>query len=106
MHYSSCSSMFAYRDFLASLGTAVVLCLSSVPFVRLSDYMVSLKDQEFCSQQHMDRSSCTSDHEHNCIWCDAKAVKSACYDADFAKKLPHSVFTCTSTIAEVEVVTE
>lgn len=96
--------MMSPRELFGGLGIALVLLLSSVQFVSLSAEEVGLQDQEFCSTQHKDESSCMKDREHNCVWCVAKAVPSGCYDADLAKRLPHSVFTCDS--AEVDIETE
>ncbi len=99
--------MIPLRDLIGGIGISVVILLSSVQFVRLSDDVTDPGDQEFCISKHLDKSSCVADHEHNCVWCKAKAVQSACYDADMAKRLPHSVFTCESSDEDVvELVTE
>lgn len=54
-------------------------------------------DPDFCTANHKgDQDGCLADHEHNCVWCIAKAVKPACYNAEVAKQLPHSIFNCSS----------
>lgn len=98
--------MISLRDLLGGIGISVVIILSSAPFVRLSDESTSVADQVYCSTEHLDKASCVADQAHNCTWCVAKAVPSACYDADFAKRLPHSVFTCETSDEVVEVFRE
>ncbi len=38
------------------------------------------------------KDTCTANH--NCVWCVAAAVPSACYSPEEAKRLPAAVFKC------------
>ena len=76
-------------------GTAAVLFLYSVPFVTIDWNSFDPVDPDFCTSQHKgDEAGCKADHERDCVWCVSKAVKPACYNAEIAKELPHSVFKC------------
>jgi hypothetical protein len=76
--------------FLVSIGIAVVWVLSSVPVVVVDASGLDL----YCTDTHNDKESCTSDKQHNCVWCVSRAVPSKCYNAEDAKNLPPAVFVC------------
>ena len=96
-----------WPQILGVLGTAAVLFLYSVPFVTIDPSVADPVDPDFCTSQHKaDEAGCKADHDHDCVWCVSRAVKPACYNAEVAKQLPHSVFTCEAgaeKVTELEV---
>jgi hypothetical protein len=78
--------------------TLVILVMFPLFSVVHSRIGHSALDPDYCTSHHKgDESGCVADHEHNCVWCTAKAVKSACYDAEIAKQLPPSIFKCSDS---------
>lgn len=86
-------------QYLAGIGIATVIVLSSIPLV-IYEADRLLDDPTYCTLQHKgDRSGCLDDKAHDCVWCVAKAVPSACYNSEIAKGLPHSVFKCEGPVS-------
>lgn len=76
----------------AVAAVALVQCAAGAP--------VALEPTETdCNGMYYDENACNGDAA--CIWCDAKAVPSACYTTGQAKTLPPAVFTCSRN-ADVE----
>jgi len=79
----------------------LLLSLSLLTFVNNVDFPDAPIDPDYCTSQHKgDEAGCLADHAHNCVWCTAKAVKPACYDAEIAKQLPPSIFKCSRKPAD------
>ena len=102
--------MFKVWKILCGVTLTVLLICSLASVVDTAENVVSNPDPDYCTSHHKgDEPGCLADHEHNCVWCTAKAVKSACYDTEVAKQLPPSIFKCSnsSTVGtEPVVITE
>lgn len=94
------------KTILAGIAIALVIILSSVPFVKIGDVSEQYQLDGFCTETHQkDEGACKADKEHGCVWCIARAVPSMCYDLETAEELPHSVFKCQFSF-KAEVATE
>jgi hypothetical protein len=49
-------------------------------------------DEDTCKATYKTESECDTDSK--CTWCNSSAVASACHSAEFAQKLPPSIFAC------------
>ena len=53
-----------------------------------------------CDASHSSQSSCDADSE--CTWCTSAAVRSKCFNAEDATKLPSAVFHCDAKVEEAK----
>ena len=99
--------MLPIYNVLAGLGICGFIVFSSLPYVSVSSESFAPVDPDYCTANHKgDQNGCLADHEHNCVWCISKAVKPACYNAEVAKQLPHSVFNCSTPSLDAQLLTE
>jgi len=99
--------MLTNNKILAAIGLGGMIVFSTVKLVDIQFESIIPDDPDFCTAHHKgDQAGCLADHEHNCVWCIAKAVKPACYNADVAKQLPHSIFNCSEPSLQPDVLIE
>ena len=99
--------MLTTHKILAAIGLSGLIVFSTITLVDVGIVSQVPDDPDFCTSHHKgDQAGCLADHEHNCVWCIAKAVKPACYNAEVAKQLPHSVFNCSQPSEELQVLIE
>ena len=58
------------------------------------------KTSDECKAAYKTSATCNADAD--CIWCEAGAVRPACYNVDDAKRLPPGVFNCPAKTTEQE----
>jgi len=78
-----------------SYGTKKIFKLMKLLLLLCSLVAVFAQDEK-CHSTHADKTSCDADS--SCSWCDARAVPSACYSKEDAKRLPSAVFQCDSQL--------
>ena len=99
--------MLTIHKVLAAIGIGGLIAISSIRFVSIPPQYMLPDDPDFCTANHKgDESGCLADHDHNCVWCIAKAVNPACYNAEVAKQLPHSIFNCSTPTSYPELLIE
>ena len=99
--------MLTIHKVLAAIGLSGLLVFSTFRMVDITSGSYSPDDPDYCTSHHKgDQAGCLADHEHSCVWCTAKAVKSACYNAEVAKQLPHSIFNCSEPSVQPQVLIE
>lgn len=64
------------------------------PWGETYDMVEILQDDEITCNKNVDKSSCDTEQDAKCSWCEAGAVKDACHSVNNAKKLPPAVFDC------------
>ena len=99
IYFSSWSTIFmsSWWKTLAGCLLVLIVLVSCMTLIRPAVEAEVPVDPDYCTDHHKgDEAGCLADHAHDCVWCTAKAVKPACYNAEIAKQLPHSIFKCSN----------